>query len=530
MASLSNINRSMLRITGLNSNMDTESIVSSLLQVDQLKIDKQFKAKTKLEWQGEAYRDFNLKIKNFREKYFSALSPETNIFSSAAYDSYKVNMVDESTAFSVTASSNAYERTLAVKSIDQLASAATAKSTDIWAAGAGETISLDTTLVDAASKFATPLTFGANAHGQSAISFTINGQQFTFTSTATLNEVITTVNARAEAGVVMNYSSLSKGFTLTGRETGFESRIFIEDGLGNAFETGNAAFAIEKGAYIGKDAVVTFVEDGVETQITRNSNKFDIDGLSFVLNKTMTAAEAGSAGIQFHVERDIEPIIEKLQNFVNAYNELIAELQTAYDQRPNRAYDPLSETEKGQLTEKEAEKWEELAKEGLLYRDSNLGRLISNLRGLFYTGNGGVDKTAADIGFTTGNYFDGGGGKIVLDTGALRQALSSDPHQVKTMFANVSTATDSAANYGESGLVVKMNTLMNGYINTTNETTLYSNTKAVLDAEDKLTRLEEWLADREDSYWKKFAAMETALANLQSQTAWISSLIGTSDN
>ncbi len=38
---------SRLRMTGMSSGLDTDSIISSLMKVEQMKVDKQFKAMTR---------------------------------------------------------------------------------------------------------------------------------------------------------------------------------------------------------------------------------------------------------------------------------------------------------------------------------------------------------------------------------------------------------------------------------------------------------------------------------------------------
>jgi flagellar hook-associated protein 2 len=63
---MSSINGTTLRLTGMSSGLDTDSIVKSLLEVDQFKVDKQFRLTKKLEWTGNAYRAVNTTIKNFR--------------------------------------------------------------------------------------------------------------------------------------------------------------------------------------------------------------------------------------------------------------------------------------------------------------------------------------------------------------------------------------------------------------------------------------------------------------------------------
>ena len=79
------------RVTGLVSGMDTDSIITSLLQAEQSKIDNTYRSKTKMEWKQEAYQSVYDSVKEFREKYLSALSSD-NMWSASVYSAYKVNL------------------------------------------------------------------------------------------------------------------------------------------------------------------------------------------------------------------------------------------------------------------------------------------------------------------------------------------------------------------------------------------------------------------------------------------------------
>lgn len=59
------------RLTGLMSGMDTESLISQLMEARRAKVDKKTKAQTKLSWKQEAWKDLNTKIKNLQSKFVS---------------------------------------------------------------------------------------------------------------------------------------------------------------------------------------------------------------------------------------------------------------------------------------------------------------------------------------------------------------------------------------------------------------------------------------------------------------------------
>ena len=54
-----------IRITGLNSGLDTESIISALVSSYSYKTSKYKKAQTKLSWKQEAWSTLNSKVYRF---------------------------------------------------------------------------------------------------------------------------------------------------------------------------------------------------------------------------------------------------------------------------------------------------------------------------------------------------------------------------------------------------------------------------------------------------------------------------------
>lgn len=504
MASVSELNRQVLRFSGMSSGLDTESIVESLLKVDQYKVDKQYKLKTKLEWKSEAYRDVNLQLRTFRQNNMSALNAQTNMFSSDSYKTFKASLLTQSNSVSVSANSAATAGTMTIDSITRLATAASPSSTGVFSSD----ISLDTALADL--DFASELTFE-----DGEISFSINGETFTFNEEDSLSKVISTVNANSNAGVTMSYSSLKKGFTIASKATGESSTVDIVNLKGNAFADEDSAFKIAQGEYHGQNALLSIDNVTVE----KSSNSFTIDGITYSLK-----AQSNSA-ISFSVERDITATYDKIVSFIDNYNELISSLQSKIDEEINSSYEPLTDEEREALSETQATQWEENAKSGLLRYDSNISSLLSTMRQAFYEVVQGTGKSAADIGLSTGSYADKG--KIVIDGDKLKAALENNPDEVAKIFTNASSSTDATTKYKESGLVTRISNAMAQYTETSTSVTLENNDEAVTKADDRLEQLQDWLQERESSYWKRFTAMETAIATLNSQTSWLQSQLST---
>lgn len=101
-----------IALSGLQSNLDTDSIITALVSAYSTKKDKYVKAQTKLEWKQEAWKDLNKKIYSFYSSKLSSMR-----FSSAF--SVKKSTSSSSKA-TVTASSTAVSGTQKLK-IDKLA-------------------------------------------------------------------------------------------------------------------------------------------------------------------------------------------------------------------------------------------------------------------------------------------------------------------------------------------------------------------------------------------------------------------------
>mgnify|MGYP000176579777 CR=1 FL=1 len=132
--------------------------------------------------------------------------------------------------------------------------------------------------------------------GYDTISFEINGVHFEFDSSSTLRQIMSRINS-SDAGVKMSYSSLTDSFVLTASTTGSGQTIRITNLEGNLFpdqEGQEGSIGISTLQAEGRDAVLSI--NGV--RITRSTNSFTIDGLSYTLKETYSAAQAEESPIK----------------------------------------------------------------------------------------------------------------------------------------------------------------------------------------------------------------------------------------
>lgn len=105
-----------IRVSGMNSGMDTESIVSQLVAAQQTKVDKVTKSKTMIEWKKDAWSTMNSSIYKFYTGALAKVKTYGNFKSKAATAS-------DTTKASITASNTAVAGSYQYR-VNQLATAA----------------------------------------------------------------------------------------------------------------------------------------------------------------------------------------------------------------------------------------------------------------------------------------------------------------------------------------------------------------------------------------------------------------------
>ena len=393
-------------------------------------------------------------------------------------------------------------------------------------------------------------------NGNTLYALKINGVEVgEFTKDTSLKTVIDTVNSNKKAGVTASYSKTTNQFVFTSKETGAAGKVdFGESGsLANALFGGGEE---EK----GQDAIFQATINGSTINMTRSSNTVDIDGLKVTLKGTFgyearkdedgkdVLDENGNIvydevkdteAVTFSSKADADKIVETIKAFVDDSNETIKEIKEAYStlplQRSNKSYyQPLTEEDEASMSESAVNAWNEKAKVGLLFGDNDLSSLYRRLtQAVSMTGQDGADLKAAGI---TSSYSNGLS-LLSFDEKALRETLDNDPDRVADIF------TKSEENGATSdGLMVSLQKPLDMYGKTTgthgilvnkagsvlSPSTLYSNLiQNQLDDIDK--EIEKWqdkMSDRVDFYTQKFSALEQMIANMNSQSSTLASLMG----
>lgn len=359
----------------------------------------------------------------------------------------------------------------------------------------------------------------------------INGTEISLDKKSTISSMMSAVNKSA-AGVTMTYSSLTNSFTLESKEFGGAGKVEVGDtslgrSLGLVDDNGTV------GASEGQNAI--FEINGQEVYL--NDNTYTLDGNTFTFNDNMTIGETYTVNIA----KDSTTVKDALKKFVESYNKLIDDVYGYIGKSPAKdddgnTYEPLTNAEKDEMSEDEITKWEEKAKQGVLYNDSTVSTVMSQMRSALYTNvtlDDGSKFGIYNLGIKTSSEWSEHG-KLQIDEDAFDKAFENNEDAIIKLF------TDS-----DTGMMKKLNSVIDGAVKSsgaantrgtlvrkagkadssvTTDSTIY---KEMVKMQDRLKELQDRYDTKEEYWWKVFTNMETAMADLNSQTSYISSYLGT---
>lgn len=387
---------------------------------------------------------------------------------------------------------------------------------------------------------------GQDDNGNDLYGLTINGVTMKFTKDTSLSSVMEAINSNTEAGVDVSYSKLTNEFVFTAKETGSAGKIEMGDDLAKQL------FGDSSGYTQGTDAVFTATINGKTQTFTRSTNNVDLDGLKVTLEGTFDAVyvkdDQGqntdvvdkTQGVSFSTKTNTDTIVDAIKQFVEDYNALVTEVKKAYSDMPlqqsnGSRYEPLTSEQEADMTESELKAYEEKAKTGILFMDSDLSSLYNSLRSAVTPG-GNDGAYLRSIGINTS--YSEGLTTISLDEAALREALETDPDGVRDAFAKSQkngAVTD--------GLMASIQSVTEKYAATTGATkgiliekagsqyapsTALSNTMLdkMEDIDEQIEKWQDKMTNKVDYYTNKFTQLELLINQMNSQSSALAGLTG----
>lgn len=524
-----------IRLSGMVSNMDTDSMVKELVKASSAKKDDLVKAQTKLSWSQDAWKTLNKKVYSL---YSGKLS---NMRFSADY-SKKTTTVSDTTKATVIAGDGAVDaaQSLAIK---QLAKAAYLTGGKIEKDASG-------TAIDASGS-TTLAAMGITGTGSFVVNNGGKNTTIDLTETMTFDQLAAKI---ADTGLSANFDATNNRFFVSAKTSGADNNF----SFGSA--TGNGATAMN---LLGLDTTSTTVKptmiQGQNAEIFLNgakfssaSNTFSVNGLTITANEVTGVVDGASIvdtdgtddyvpaddpanynTVSLSTQTDYKSIYNNIKSFLKEYNTLITEVDKLYNADSAKGYEPLTSDEKEAMSDSEIEQWETKIKDALFRRDETLGSISNTMKNAMaqtYTVDGQT-KSLSSYGINTLGYFlaadnekgvyhiagDTDDSSTSGETDKLMAAIAKDPEGTAEFFQKLSAGV-----YKDLGNKMKSTPLRSAYTvyNDKQMATEYSDyTKKIAEQEKKLT-------DLEDRYYAKFSEMEQAMSKLNSSTSAISSLLG----
>ncbi len=506
-----------MRIGGLASGMDIDSMVKKLMTAEKVPLDKLNQQKQQLEWKREGYRTISTTLVGFNEKL-------STFNKSDAINSKKATITGASGVLTAKATGAATNSVLNI-TVSSLATATTIASNDYKDAygnstgtpkNAGIASSQPISAIYSGSE--TSITIGSGVSGDVAAIIT-------FSPSDTIDSVINKINSNKDAGVTALYDSTTGRMSLTRKETGDKDIVLTGALLNEGFEFNTSKVTQ------GKDASVMI--NGITS--TQSSNKFTVNGVEITLTGTTPTGQTS----QIEVSQDVDKMVETIKSFVESYNATIKTLNQKTSEERFRKFLPLSTEQKADMKEDEITLWESKAKSGMLKGDSIIDKALADMRTAMIgdVSVNGKNMNITQIGITTGAYSEKG--KLVLDETKLRAALESNPEDVYALLGQTDTSTKTEFT-SKDGLFNRLKKIDNVALNSMYEkagTSLISSDLTtsfmvssqmgdqLRDFETRITEMNKRLTMKETQYYKQFTAMETAMNKYNSTSSSLTSML-----
>ena len=521
-----------MRVAGMNSGLDTDSIVSQLVQKYQVKVDNAVKQQKKLELKQDAWKDLNKEIYSFYSKTLS------NMRMSSTYT--KMKTTSSNSALTVSAGNSAASGVQSAKIVS------TAKAGYITS---GKLKSTDTSVSEL-----TGSSLVTSNLGLAAGTYQFNGKDITIDDTTTMSGLASKLSG---TGVIANFDEKQQRLYISAKSTGeandFDLSASATDAsLLSALNMGTQYYVDQAGNYYSDEAMTNQITDettiksiqndenaairvkGEDAQLMLNGTLYKSDTNAFEINGlTLTINNYTDEDISINTQKDTSGVYNNIKNMFKEYNTIMNKMLKMYN-TTNKGYSPLTEEEESAMTEYELEKWNPKLEESALYKDSRISEVMQSIRSVMMAGvkmSDGTNMYLSDFGIATQGYFeaeeneryayhiDGDPDDEVSsgNTDKLNAMIASDPDKVQEFFSTLSSNLYKKL-FKEMG-----STSMSSIYKIYNDKEM---DKQHSDYDDLIKKYEEQMSKAEDKYYDQFAQMEVALSKINSKSSIFSSYLG----
>lgn len=558
-----------MRITGMATGMDTDAMVKAMTSNIQYKIDKANQEKQIAQWKQEMYRDIIKDVKGLQD-YFDQTSSKY-ILGDGKFNPTKVTNSNES-AVGFTASSTAQNGNY---KIDVTTLAQPALLQGLPKTG----VSSNTKLSDVGI-----------TGGSLKFKFKIDGEAATTdvniadVSGKTVQDIVNAINNDSNIkakGVTATFDDLSHKFVFSNK-SGDTSKLALDIySTGLTGSIGNLGLVNSYSEVQGQNAAFKLTyPDGRTEPISQTSNQFTANGITYNLKST------GVSNVTV-TKNNADAIIDNLKKFKDDYNNLVDKIQGKLTEKKQFSVKPLTDEQKKDMKDEDIKNWETKAKQGLLKNDDNLENILSDLKSAFSdtvftdfaAGTGVYNQADANknplrigslasnsIGIDTSSDIADLGKIQIKDEAKLRDTITNHIEDFTKMFigkskeplkkdplTNLDEPYKGSEKYYEDGIFTRMDSIIRNYAGdpgigkdgtstvkgilniyankqydfsitgisskNTLPDQIYGKVRSVNEFTDKLN-------DAQNRYYKKFAALEKAMNNMNSQMSKFQSQMG----
>ncbi|GAA0099818.1 flagellar filament capping protein FliD [Paraclostridium bifermentans] len=511
---------SSVRIPGLATGMDTDTMIKDMLSGEQQKIDKAKQKQQTVKWQQEIYREVMKDIKSLQDKYFSVTSPNS-IMSSSAWNTLTIGSSNENViTASGSAGANRVDYSFNVVKLAQSAKMSSSKATNnvdikkdssLESLGLGGEQKFSIKFGDGDKEVSKEITIRTEPlyEKDSDGNFVLDedGNKVVKEPADTVETLIKKINDSTDGNVKASYSSMTGEFTIQSTKTGENSKLQIVDASGN--ESGALDFlGISRSEKGSNSQIEVKAKDGSFTKtLNEESNSFSIDGITYNVHTTGTC--------EITSREDVKPVVDNMKKFVEDYNKIMDKVYSLVTEKGNKDYQPLTEAQKKDMSEEEIERWEKKAKEGLLRNDSEMRSFMDKMQNSIF----GDNMTfLMECGLTSSEDYTKKG-QLSLDEDKFKKALQNNSQKVYDAFAG-----------GNDSVLEKMKDTMYDYVGTSSSvfakkaglektSSVVNNfySEQIKRQEDAIKLLQRKMDDRENKLYKQFGQLEASMNKLNSQ-------------
>ncbi len=383
----------------------------------------------------------------------------------------------------------------------------------------------------------------------------VDNTSFNITKETSLQDVVNNLNKAYQQKYNFSYNKYSGQIEARDAKSGELTEFKMTNEFGKDVEFDESK-APDIDYTPGQDAEFTVTVNGETINMKRASNSVNIDGLTINMKDTFDGAKnedgtdaVSNAGkplnaVSFKTTTDSDKIVDAVKSMIADYNEMMGEIKKAYATLPYQKssgafadYEPLTDEDRAGMSESAIERYEEKAKQGILFGDRNLSALYDKMRNVFTIG-GEDGALLKKMGITSTYSTSDGAMTISLDEKKLREMLDSDPDAVASVFTK-SQENGSATN----GIMQNMKNTLDTYGRTTGATkgilveqagtplsslSLMNNTWQK-EIEKINTDIEKWqdkLSTQVDRYTQQFSRLEQLINQMNSQSSALMGMMG----